>query len=110
MSSREGSLFITEEFAFEEVFGEGSHVDSDKRLQGAPGPQGPVGPRGPGGGYGDKEDLVRRSARVSAAAGVAASAVVTCDHDADRLVVGGCGAEPMWRTGQTMKEYVASKG
>jgi hypothetical protein len=67
--------------------------------QGIQGPQGAIGsagPPGPPGGYADKEDLVRREARVSAAAGIAASAVATCDHETDLVITGGCSADPMW--------------
>jgi len=65
-------------------------------IQGPQGPAGPLGPVGPAGGYSDKEDLVRREARISVAAGIAASAVATCDHDTDLVITGGCSADPMW--------------
>lgn len=65
-------------------------------IQGPQGPAGPHGPVGPASTYADKEDLVRREARVAVAAGIAASAVATCDHDADLVITGGCQAEPMW--------------
>jgi hypothetical protein len=65
-------------------------------IQGPQGPEGPQGPAGPAGGYADKQDLVRREARTTVAAGIAASAVASCDHDTDLVVTGGCSAEPMW--------------
>ncbi len=65
-------------------------------IQGPQGPAGPQGVRGPSSSYSDKEDVVRREARVSVAAGIAASAVATCDHDSDLVIAGGCSADPMW--------------
>ncbi len=65
-------------------------------IQGPQGPAGPPGPRGPSGSYAAKEDVVRRSEKVTVAAGIAASAVATCDQDQDLVITGGCSADPMW--------------
>ena len=65
-------------------------------IQGPQGAAGPQGVRGPSGSYSDKADVVRREARVSVAAGIAASAVASCDHDSDLVIAGGCSADPMW--------------
>lgn len=65
-------------------------------IQGPQGPQGPKGPVGPPGAYSGKEDLTRRAKKIAVAAGLVASAVVSCDRPSDLVIAGGCSATPIW--------------
>ena len=65
-------------------------------LQGQQGVQGPAGPPGPAAILSNKEDLVRREARVRVGPGLTGSAVVRCDRRTDLVILGGCSADPMW--------------
>lgn len=65
-------------------------------IQGPQGPQGPKGPVGPPGAYSAKEDLTRRAKKIAVAAGLVASAVVSCDRVSDLVITGGCSAQPIW--------------
>ena len=73
-------------------------------YQGQAGPQGPKGPPGPAAAYSGKNDLMRREARISVAAGLSASAVAACEKSIDLVVAGGCYADPMW-----LAQLVASR-
>jgi hypothetical protein len=66
-------------------------------LQGTQGTQGPLGPPGPASLLSNKEDLLRREARISVGPGLVGSAVVKCEQPGDLVVLGGCKASPMWR-------------
>jgi hypothetical protein len=66
-------------------------------LQGTQGTQGPVGPPGPSALLSNKEDLLRREARISVGPGLVGSAVAKCEQAGDLVVLGGCKASPMWR-------------
>jgi hypothetical protein len=73
-------------------------------IQGVQGGQGPKGPPGPPAAYATKNDLMRREARISVAAGLVASAVASCEKSIDLVVGGGCFADPMW-----MAELVSTR-
>jgi hypothetical protein len=72
--------------------------------QGAQGQQGPRGPAGPAAAYANKNEIVRKEARISVQAGLVATAVASCDRAQDLLVTGGCYADPQW-----MAQLVAAR-
>jgi hypothetical protein len=76
-------------------------VQGQQGLQGGQGVQGPAGPPGA---YSAKDDVMRREARISVAAGLVASAVASCEKARDLVVGGGCFADPMW-----LAQLVASR-
>jgi len=73
-------------------------------LQGTQGAQGPKGPPGPAAAYASKQDIQRKEARISVAAGLVATAVATSDRVNDLVVTGGCYADPQW-----MAQLVAAR-
>lgn len=65
-------------------------------IQGPAGVAGPKGPPGPASTYAQKNDLLRKEARISVGAGLVATAVASCERSIDLLVTGGCYADPQW--------------
>lgn len=72
-------------------------IQGPQGLQGTQGTQGPLGPAGPAALLSNKEDLLRREARISVGPGLVGSVVVKCEQASDLVMLGGCKASPVWR-------------